>query len=309
MSEDSSRILNYQVLCRTTATVPPLGLVSSLPPLTTTAGGNNNRPTSPNSSSFAAALRSLAKQATGQPGSDVESSVNDPNIRNSPKTLPSSLPSTSSGPIAIAVSAPPIVTIAPTHTHLSLPDMRKPVESSSVLGEMDRLAQEEIVRGFQPYRAPDLPTVSVAGGTSQTPLRPTLPLDIAHAYQPYPTLYSHHLSHQYRLEEQLYLERYGLLRPPIPPYGVSGLSALYPATAAAASPYLTARFPPELLPTSLAALHPSSALLHERAIKKCRFLKRPQPNRSLWNECSQSFILLQKSSTNRRCHATVCEAT
>ena len=69
-----------------------------------------------------------------------------------------------------------------------------------------------------------------------------------------------------RLEEQLYLERYGLLRPPLSPYGVGGLSGLYPGTAG--SPYLSARFPPDLLPTSLAALHPSSALLHERSEKK-----------------------------------------
>ena len=63
-----------------------------------------------------------------------------------------------------------------------------------------------------------------------------------------------------RLEEQLYLERYGLLRPPL-------YSPLYPSAAAAAaaasSPYLS-RFPPELLP-SASLLHPSSALLHERS--------------------------------------------
>ncbi|XP_042890452.1 AF4/FMR2 family member lilli-like [Penaeus japonicus] len=51
---------------RTTATVPPLGLATPLAPLTTSAGAGPPSPTS--SSSFAAALRSLAKQATAPPG-------------------------------------------------------------------------------------------------------------------------------------------------------------------------------------------------------------------------------------------------
>ena len=52
---------------------------------------------------------------------------------------------------------------------------------------------EDLHRGFQPYRAPDIPV------TSQAQLRPTLPLDLPPSYPPYhPSLYSLPLSHQYR---------------------------------------------------------------------------------------------------------------
>lgn len=130
-------------------------------------------------------------------GSDAEAAApGDANPRTPPKTAQSSLPSTSTGPSVSVASAPPVVTVAPTHAHLSLPEMRKPpVEGYP---EMERVAPEDIVRGFQPYRAPDLPTVSGASAVTQAPLRPTLPLDLAHTYPPYPSLYSHHLSHQYR---------------------------------------------------------------------------------------------------------------
>ena len=50
----------------------------------------------------------------------------------------------------------------------------------------------------------------------------------------------------------MYLERYGLARPMMTPYG---LSVLYPP------PYMPGRLPSELLPTSP---HSSSALIHER---------------------------------------------
>ncbi|XP_063606597.1 mucin-19-like [Penaeus indicus] len=296
---------------RTTATVPPLGLATPLAPLTTSAGAGPPSPTS--SSSFAAALRSLAKQATAPPVAKQEVSRNFPVIvqhhwtptglgqgkvletqlarqaheeavpalslqpqgssrsqghvqgaekdapmpgepqRLSPK-VSSLAPSSTSGHLGLSGgSAPPVVTIAPTHAH----GITSEAERSSAA------ASEDLVRGFQPYRAPDVQPTPPAG-TPGASLRPPMPpLDLPPSYPPYhPSLYPHHLAHQYRLEEHLYLERYGLLRPPLSPYGVGGLSGLYPG--AAGSPYLSARFPPDLLPTSLAALHPSSALLHER---------------------------------------------
>ena len=56
--------------CRTTATVPPLGLVSPLAPLTTMAITSRAPSPTASSSSFAAALRSLAKQATNTPSGE-----------------------------------------------------------------------------------------------------------------------------------------------------------------------------------------------------------------------------------------------
>ena len=93
------------------------------------------------------------------------------------------------------ISAPPVVTIAPTHAHPMLSDVRKSSECLPGPTEAERV--EDMVRGFQPYRAPDLPPATVA--STQAQLRPTLPLDLPPSYPPYhPSLYPHHLTHQYR---------------------------------------------------------------------------------------------------------------
>ncbi|KAG0710117.1 hypothetical protein GWK47_023464 [Chionoecetes opilio] len=100
---------------RTTATVPPMGLGTQHIPLTTTAGIRPPSPTS--SSSFAAALRSLAKQATAPPGSEKEGS-GEPQ-RMSPKVSVLA-PSTTGHHGLSGGSVPPVVTIAPTHSHVTM---------------------------------------------------------------------------------------------------------------------------------------------------------------------------------------------
>lgn len=100
-------------------------------------------------------------------------------------------------------SQPPIVTIAPTHALSLLPKPHDSLETNPNTSEALRgstLGEDLLVRGFQPYRAPDL-TPTTAGG-AQAGLRPPLaPLDISSSYSPYhPSLYPHPLSHPgYRL--------------------------------------------------------------------------------------------------------------
>lgn len=94
--------------------------------------------------------------------------------------------------------------------------------------------------GFQPYRPEHHP--------AHAP--PAFTLDHT-AYNPYhPGLYPPpHLQHAYRLEEQLYLERCGMLRPPLfpglPSYPLYGL-----------------RYSPDMLPP--ASLGLMSPVMHER---------------------------------------------
>lgn len=121
-------------------------------------------------------------------GSEKEGSMSGEPQRLSPK-VPVLTPSTT-GHIGISSgSVPPVVTIAPTHSHVTMTT------------EAERTGppvSEELVRGFQPYRAPDVqasqPTATPAGS-----LRPPMPLDLPPSYPAYhPSLYPHHLAHQYR---------------------------------------------------------------------------------------------------------------
>nr|CAD7439822.1 unnamed protein product [Timema bartmani] len=105
--------------------------------------------------------------------------------------------------------------------------------------------------GFQPYR----PEEARLGHPPAPPPPPTFTLDPAAAYNPYHPaaaagLYPPHLQHAYRLEEQLYLERCGMLRPP-----------LFPALPPSYHPLYGLRYSPDMLHSPLGLISPG---LHER---------------------------------------------
>ncbi|XP_034935974.1 uncharacterized protein px isoform X2 [Chelonus insularis] len=179
-----------------------------------------------NSRSFAAALRNLAKQAGPAP--------QDEEPRASPKNR-----------------APPPLVRGPSPAKERSAHERRPEEISSMYTtarpaenskhSVTAAASELLARsGFQPYRPEHHPT--------QPP--PAFTLDPA-AYSPYHHgLYPPpHFQHAYRLEEQLYLERVGMLRPPLfpglPSYPLYGL-----------------RYSPDMLPP--ASLGLMSPVMHER---------------------------------------------
>ncbi|XP_008545520.1 uncharacterized protein LOC103569795 [Microplitis demolitor] len=179
-----------------------------------------------NSRSFAAALRNLAKQAGPAP--------QDEEPRASPKNR-----------------APPPLVRGPSPAKERSTHERRPEEMPSMYTNarpaenskhnVSAAASELLARsGFQPYRPEHHPT--------QQP--PAFTLDPA-AYSPYHHgLYPPpHLQHAYRLEEQLYLERVGMLRPPLfpglPTYPLYGL-----------------RYSPEMLPPATLGL--MSPVMHER---------------------------------------------
>ncbi|XP_076238992.1 MAP7 domain-containing protein plexus isoform X2 [Calliopsis andreniformis] len=179
-----------------------------------------------NSRSFAAALRNLAKQAGPAPQEEEP--------RASPKNR-----------------APPPLVRGPSPAKERSTHERRPEEIPSLYTtarpadtskhSVTAAASELLARsGFQPYRPEHHP--------AHAP--PAFALDPA-AYSPYhPGLYPPpHLQHAYRLEEQLYLERCGMLRPPLfpglPSYPLYGL-----------------RYSPDMLPP--ASLGLMSPVMHER---------------------------------------------
>ncbi|KAF7392045.1 hypothetical protein HZH68_011588 [Vespula germanica] len=182
-------------------------------------GQQNNR-------SFAAALRNLAKQAGPAPQEEEP--------RASPKNR-----------------APPPLVRGPSPAKERTSHERRPEEVPSLYTtarptetskhSVTAAASELLARsGFQPYRPEHHP--------AHAP--PAFALDPA-AYNPYHHgLYPPpHLQHAYRLEEQLYLERCGMLRPPLfpglPSYPLYGL-----------------RYSPDMLPP--ASLGLMSPVMHER---------------------------------------------
>ncbi|XP_014612893.1 PREDICTED: uncharacterized protein LOC106791622 [Polistes canadensis] len=183
-------------------------------------GQQNNR-------SFAAALRNLAKQAGPAPQEEEP--------RASPKNR-----------------APPPLVRGPSPAKERTSHERRPEEVPSLYTTTARPTEtskhsvtattsELLARsGFQPYRPEHHP--------AHAP--PAFALDPA-AYNPYHHgLYPPpHLQHAYRLEEQLYLERCGMLRPPLfpglPSYPLYGL-----------------RYSPDMLPP--ASLGLMSPVMHER---------------------------------------------
>lgn len=128
------------------------------------------------------------------PGAEKDSPMAGEPQRMSPK-VSSLAPSSTSGHLGLSGgSAPPVVTIAPTHSH----GITSEAERSSAAAAA-AAASEDLVRGFQPYRAPDVQPTPPAG-TPGASLRPPMPpLDLPPSYPPYhPSLYPHHLAHQYR---------------------------------------------------------------------------------------------------------------
>ncbi|KYQ47338.1 hypothetical protein ALC60_13673 [Trachymyrmex zeteki] len=180
-----------------------------------------------NSRSFAAALRSLAKQAGPAPQEEEP--------RASPKNR-----------------APPPLVRGPSpakerSTHERRPEeipslytTARPVETSK--HSVTAAATELLARsGFQPYRPEHHPAHP-----------PAFALDPATYSAYHPGLYPPpHLPHAYRLEEQLYLERCGMIRPPLfpglPSYPLYGL-----------------RYSPDMLPPPPASLGLMSPVMHER---------------------------------------------
>ncbi|XP_076296792.1 MAP7 domain-containing protein plexus [Lasioglossum baleicum] len=179
-----------------------------------------------NSRSFAAALRNLAKQAGPAPQEEEP--------RASPKNR-----------------APPPLVRGPSPAKERSTHERRPEEIPSLYTtarpadtskhSVTAAASDLLARsGFQPYRPEHHP--------AHAP--PAFALDPA-AYSPYHHgLYPPpHLQHAYRLEEQLYLERCGMLRPPLfpglPSYPLYGL-----------------RYSPDMLPP--ASLGLMSPVMHER---------------------------------------------
>lgn len=177
------------------------------------------------SRSFAAALRNLAKQAGPAPQEEEP--------RASPKNR-----------------APPPLVRGPSPAKERSTHERRPEEIPSLYTtarqaenskhSVTAAASDLLARsGFQPYRPEHHP--------AHAP--PAFALDPA--YSPYHhSLYPPpHLQHAYRLEEQLYLERCGMLRPPLfpglPSYPLYGL-----------------RYSPEMLPP--ASLGLMSPVMHER---------------------------------------------
>ncbi|CAL1677986.1 unnamed protein product [Lasius platythorax] len=181
-----------------------------------------------NSRSFAAALRNLAKQAGPAPQEEEP--------RASPKNR-----------------APPPLVRGPSpakerSTHERRPEeipslyttTARPVETSK--HSVTAAASELLARsGFQPYRPEHHPAHP-----------PAFALDPATYSAYHPSLYPPpHLQHAYRLEEQLYLERCGMIRPPLfpglPSYPLYGL-----------------RYSPDMLPPPPASLGLMSPVMHER---------------------------------------------
>ncbi|KAL0125325.1 hypothetical protein PUN28_004453 [Cardiocondyla obscurior] len=180
-----------------------------------------------NSRSFAAALRNLAKQAGPAPQEEEP--------RASPKNR-----------------APPPLVRGPSpakerSTHERRPEeipslytTARPVETSK--HSVTAAATELLARsGFQPYRPEHHPAHP-----------PAFALDPATYSAYHPGLYPPpHLPHAYRLEEQLYLERCGMIRPPLfpglPSYPLYGL-----------------RYSPDMLPPPPASLGLMSPVMHER---------------------------------------------
>lgn len=180
-----------------------------------------------NSRSFAAALRNLAKQAGPAPQEEEP--------RASPKNR-----------------APPPLVRGPSpakerSTHERRPEeipslytTARPVETSK--HSVTAAATELLARsGFQPYRPEHHPAHP-----------PAFALDPATYSAYHPSLYPPpHLPHAYRLEEQLYLERCGMIRPPLfpglPSYPLYGL-----------------RYSPDMLPPPPASLGLMPPAIHER---------------------------------------------
>ncbi|XP_054722574.1 uncharacterized protein LOC129232455 [Uloborus diversus] len=107
-------------------------------------------------------------------------------------------------------------------------------------------------RGFQPYRNSEerRPTPPQMYNPSPPPTTMS-----GYAYHPSHPLSSQMPPQPYRLEESVYMERYGLLRPSVMPYPPSSNMLSHPR----APLYPASHYPPELLPQSMRSLPPSNS--------------------------------------------------
>ncbi|XP_063237885.1 uncharacterized protein LOC134539630 [Bacillus rossius redtenbacheri] len=205
-----------------------------------------SQPPPSGSGSFAARLRNLAKQAV--PPSERESEAETTPARQvSPKAR--------GPPPLVRGSSPPAAPAQDSRKERALPHEgargvggASRAEDSQLFPGRGPPAEPQLLTrsGFQPYR-PEHPPAPPG------PPPPPFAMDpaaAAAAYSPYhPGLYPPHLQHAYRLEEQMYLERCGMLRQPLfpplhPSYHLYGL-----------------RYSPEMLPSHLGLISPG---LHER---------------------------------------------
>uniref|UniRef100_T1J0M0 Genetic suppressor element-like domain-containing protein n=1 Tax=Strigamia maritima TaxID=126957 RepID=T1J0M0_STRMM len=291
----------HKSITRTTATVPPLSQVSPNNSIVTSMS-NNPALNATRTSSFAAALRKLAKQATEPPDKDNSpvSPVSSPALSQR-STTPKRAPPPLILPGGQSISSPPVVTIAPTQTHLTLSDGRKSSERghghglplieplsikrdlnskgphglymdkrdesalakelsssqfSHLRSHMSSSSRPEDVllaaRGFQPYRVAD---------DMRHGIPPHVTFD--HAGYPYhPMFLPPHLPQTFRLDDPLYLERYGMIRPPVLPLSSPSMLS-HPGL-----PFLpSSRYPPELLGPPMGLISPSSAALNQERLK------------------------------------------
>ncbi|XP_063951742.1 genetic suppressor element 1-like [Lytechinus pictus] len=179
---------------RTTATVTPFSQSASTVTVTSGNGGagTNQALAATRTSSFAAALRKLAKQANDNGPDEISPRTSPASTTRSSASTPSKY-HLGPSPLVVPTSSPPVVTIAPTHTTSSALDSRRELERRSQSNSVDRslgrslsgegassiwrgkespslglgprrpLAQlpsksEEMAgRGFQPYRAGEDP--------------------------------------------------------------------------------------------------------------------------------------------------------
>ncbi|EEB12768.1 hypothetical protein Phum_PHUM204580 [Pediculus humanus corporis] len=136
-----------------------------------------------------------------------------------------------------------------------------PNEESDIVTENDHAHRKEEITtnekftpsrsSFQPYRSEDRERVPATG----LPFHYPLSLQSA-AYASYHSaLYPAPLQHSYRIEEQLYLERCGMFRPPLYP----GLTSPF------THPLYSLRYPsPNLMTSSMGLVNPS---MHESRLK------------------------------------------
>nr|CAD7576859.1 unnamed protein product [Timema californicum] len=216
--------------------------------------GPGGPPQQASSGSFAARLRNLAKQAGPPQERESNESEPAPTRQVSPKTR--------GPPPLVRGSSPPPQDSQRKDRGLPHDGSRGSVsrpEDSHLYGARERAGVNVAVTepqllarsGFQPYR----PEESRLGHPPAPPPPPTFTLDPAAAYNPYHPaaaagLYPPHLQHAYRLEEQLYLERCGMLRPP-----------LFPALPPSYHPLYGLRYSPDMLHSPLGLISPG---LHER---------------------------------------------
>lgn len=215
---------------RTTATVTPFSQ-SAANSITVTSGISANALAATRTSSFAAALRKLAKQANEN--DEISPQVSPGSSNRSPSSTPSNKTfHMGPSPLLAPTSTPPVVTITPTHSvnsRLTSVDSRRELDRYPVWRSKDsptlqprsrpmpHIPKPEDNRGFQPYRPGEDLRLS---SDIRHPHLTYDPAAMAATMASYPIppafIPPTHLPHYaFRPEEQM--ERYGYLRQPFFP--------------------------------------------------------------------------------------------